>query len=232
MQRLTTSYTDMFDQTVEFGIPEPHKKICINVSGGADSALLLWMLITYCEECIPDAEIHVVTSANPIKGWYNAKWSAKTIDRILELTGSNLIKSHYTFYSDDQRRIEIDAAERILYKLNGITLTINGTTQNPPAEVEHLLIGRYEPRDVGHGRPTFSNLTTKIVRWMPVMNVDKRMIAYLYNYFNLTNTLLPFTRSCEQAAIYNNDSPNWMITHCGECWWCKERAWAFEEIKG
>ena len=86
MQRPTHTYTDDTGQTIEFTIPEPHTKICMNISGGADSAILLWMLINYCEEYIPEAEIHVITSANPIKGWYNAKWSTSVLDRILEIT--------------------------------------------------------------------------------------------------------------------------------------------------
>lgn len=227
MQRPIYTYTDKYGQTIEFIVPEPHTKICMNISGGADSAILLWMLINYCEEFIPNAEIHVITSANPIKGWYNAKWSTSVLDKILQLTGTHLIKSHYTFYSDDQRRSELNEAERMLSKLHGVTLNIHGTTQNPPLDVQDLLKGRHEPRDVGHGRPAFKSLSSDIVRWMPVMNVDKRLIAHLYEHFDLMEKLFPFTRSCEQEAKHNKDEPSWMITHCGECWWCKERKWAF-----
>ena len=87
------TYTDPHGQSIEFYIPEPHNKICINISGGADSAILLYMLINYCTENIPDAEIHVITCANVIKGWYNAKWSVSVIDKVQELTGTTLIKS-------------------------------------------------------------------------------------------------------------------------------------------
>ena len=56
MTRPTETYTDSFGQTIEFIIPDPHKKICINISGGADSAILLWMVIQYCEKHIPEEE--------------------------------------------------------------------------------------------------------------------------------------------------------------------------------
>ena len=225
--RPITTYEDGFGQSIKFVVPQPHTKICMNISGGADSAVLLWMLINYCEENIPEAEIHVITSANPVKGWYNAKWSTTVLDKILELTGTELIKSHYTFYSDDQRRTELNDTERLIRDIHGITFTVHGTTQNPPLDIEHLLKGRHQPRDKGHSRPAFSKLGEDVTRWMPVMSVDKRFIAYLYEHFDLMESLFPFTRSCEQEARHNKDEPSWMITHCGECWWCKERHWAF-----
>lgn len=230
MLRPTHTYTDNHGQTIEFVIPEPHNKICINVSGGADSAILLLMLIDYCHNHIPNAEIHVITCANEVKGWYNAKWSATVLDRILQITGTEMIKSHYTYYADNQRRTDLDKTEKMLRDLHGITLTVHGTTQNPPSSETHLLEGRHEPRDEGHGRPAFTKLTEEITRWMPVMGVDKRMIAYLYTHFNMLDDLLPFTRSCEQHRKDNTDTPNWMVSHCGKCWWCKERDWAFENV--
>ena len=102
MERPIDVYTDSYGQSVEFYIPAPHRKFVINISGGADSAILLWMLIKYCEKHIPNAEIHVITCANVVKGWYNAKWSTTVLDKILELTGTEFIKSHYTYYTDDQ----------------------------------------------------------------------------------------------------------------------------------
>lgn len=225
--RPTQVYTDPNGQTIEFYIPEPHTKICINVSGGADSAIMLYMLINYCTKNIPDAEIHVITCANVVKGWYNAKWSVSVIDKVQELTGTTLIKSHYTYYSDDQRREELNEAEKLCHKNHGITFTIHGTTQNPDKSIEYLQKGRHAPRDAGHGRPAYSQLNDRVVRWMPVMNVDKRLVAYLYKHFDMLDDLLPFTRSCEQHSEDNTDTPSWMVTHCGKCWWCKEREWAF-----
>ena len=228
MKRPIETYTDSFGQTIHFTVPEPHKKICINISGGADSAILLWMLIQYCEKHIPDAELHVITSANPIKGWYNAKWSTSVLDKVLHLTGTKLIKSHYTFYSTDQIRSEIDEAERSVKNLHDITFTIHGTTQNPDINIVGLEHGgRFSKRDPGHFVPIIEKYEIDITRWMPLIKVDKRMVAYLYKYFDMMENLFPYTRSCEQEARHNNDEPDWMITHCGECWWCRERHWAF-----
>jgi hypothetical protein len=233
MGRPIETYTDSFGQTIEFSIPEPHKKICINISGGADSAILLMMLVQYCEKHIPDAELHVITSANPIKGWYNAKWSTSVLNKVLHITGTKLIKSHYTFYSIDQIRLELDEAELMQQGLNDITLSIHGTTQNPPIEdSDKFGLESYKPRDPGHGREiVYKN--NSIITLLPFMQVDKRMIAHLYKHFNVLEELLPYTRSCEWHEGFEYDYvivPNPGDGHCGECWWCKERKWAFGRL--
>jgi len=58
-------------------------------------------------------------------------------------------------------------------------------------------------------------------------NYDEFMesFAELYRKYNLIDTLLPLTRSCE-GWDYMTDG---FTKECGECWWCMERSWAFRE---
>jgi len=230
MQRPIQTYTDNYGQTIEFTIPIPHTKICINISGGADSAILLYMLINYCEEHIPEAEIHIITSANPIKSWKNAKWSTTVIDQLLHLTNTTLIKSHYTFYSDDQRRTELDDTEKMIQEQHGITFTINGTTQNPPVERSKTFgPPTFKKRDPGHGMLTLYVRDTNITSWVPFRTADKRIVAHLYKHFDMLEALFPYTRSCEwHPHVFSSANPG--DGHCGECWWCKEREWAFGRL--
>ena len=222
------TYTDPFGQEIAFHIPDDVKNIGLRVSGGADSAIILYMTVKYCEEYIPDANIHILTCANPVKGWYNSKWSARTIDKVLQLTGTQMIKSHYTYFAETQTSNEMFRYEANMCKTGTADFFIHGTTLNPPSSVTHLLEDRHEPRDnridlyYKHG-----NMTT----FMPLRNVDKRMTAYLYSYFAVTQTLLPSTRSCEQHSVNNKDIGTWMESSCGKCWWCKEKKWAFEEVQ-
>ena len=53
----------------------------------------------------------------------------------------------------------------------------------------------------------------------PFFNLDKRQIAELYKQHNLLDTLFPLTISCHTE-----------ITHCGDCWFCKERIWGFGKL--
>ena len=50
----------------------------------------------------------------------------------------------------------------------------------------------------------------------------KKDIANLYIEHNLLEKLFPITTSCE--SLDN------VTEHCGECWWCKERQWAFNRL--
>jgi hypothetical protein len=99
-------------------------------------------------------------------------------------------------------------------------------------EVEHPLFGLNVPldkvEDFGEvcpltidGKPTDS-LTLDTRAYIPLYNHNKKDIAKLYNYFDLEQRLLPVTRSCE------ND--NHTDGHCGTCWWCHERVWAFGNL--
>lgn len=224
------SYQDKYGQTIDFHIKDRHNKFCVNVSGGADSACLMYLLIKYCQKYIPDAEIYVITCANVVKGWYNARVSSVVIDRLLQLTRTDMIKGHYTYFADDQIRTELNNFEETIYKLYGTTYFIHGTTQNPDRSVVLTRSGGHTQRDNGHNRPIlrsnymFGNEET--YRYMPFMHVDKRMISHLYKEKDLLTELLPYTRSCEQHRDENKENP-WMSTPCGECWWCREREWAF-----
>jgi 7-cyano-7-deazaguanine synthase in queuosine biosynthesis len=60
--------------------------------------------------------------------------------------------------------------------------------------------------------------------YIPFFNCNKKDIALLYNELQLEHSLLPVTRSCE-----NDQHP---ASHCNECWWCRERIWAFGYTDG
>lgn len=222
-------YDDPFGQEITFHIPDDVKNIGLRVSGGADSAIILYMTVMYCEQHIPDANLHILTCANPVKGWYNSKWSARVIDKVLQLTRTNLIKSHYTYFAETQTSNEMFKHETNMYKAGTADFFIHGTTLNPPSEIEYLQQDRYEPRDDYIPDLYFrnGNMTT----FMPLRNVDKRMTAYLFYAHEVTRTLLPSTRSCEQHATSNRDIGTWMESSCKKCWWCKEKKWAFEEME-
>jgi hypothetical protein len=231
MTNPTHTYSDEHGQQFEFHIPDGVTNICMNLSGGADSAVIAYLTVKYCEQFIPDANIHAITCANVVKGWYNAKWSTLALDRILELTGTTIIKSHYTYFSDDQRRSDLNEVEQDYHKRGLANFFIRATTQNPDLDIPELKVGRFQERDPGHGRQTLRHsVESGSYRWNPLMNVDKRMVSYLYTQLGLLDTLLPFTRSCEQHAADNTDTGGKMMSHCGTCWWCRERKWAFGKL--
>ena len=76
----------------------PEEEIGISCSGGADSSLLLYILMKYHKE-----KIHVFTLSNNIKRRANAIIVPNVIEKCIQLTGNfNVI--HHSWYSEDQTK--------------------------------------------------------------------------------------------------------------------------------
>ena len=54
--------------------------------------------------------------------------------------------------------------------------------------------------------------------YSPFINLNKKDIASMYADLKIMEVFLA-SRSCEDATHIG--------THCGKCWWCDERKWAF-----
>ena len=52
------------NKTLNINIPNEHKVVCVSVSGGADSALMLWHLLNYQKETNNRKKINKVTGIN------------------------------------------------------------------------------------------------------------------------------------------------------------------------
>lgn len=218
-------------QTVEFKIPDEYKKIAVNCSGGADSSILLYTLVKYLEENNKtDTKITVLTCANDLKGRWNARNAAKVIDFVIENTQTSLIDTHISYYRDFQKTEYFHEIEYDLFKNKKIDLVVSGITANPP---EKTIVVDARNREINLSDEALEERNSRSQptwyyddngTWFtPFANIDKKMIASIYNHFNVTNTLLPLTRSCEsiEKEPKNYSSP------CGRCWWCLERKWAF-----
>lgn len=61
-------------------------------------------------------------------------------------------------------------------------------------------------------------------RFSSLINLDKKRIAELYNSLGILDDLFPLTRSREKIT---DDFSH----HCGLCWFCAERFWAFNRYE-
>jgi hypothetical protein len=96
---------------------------------------------------------------------------------------------------------------------------------NQPTSIEHPYfwnpdgywqIGKTNDNGVKKGNMTSISL---------LIDQDKKGIAELYDLFDVRQTLMMVTRSCENfdPVVTNN-----FTIHCHtECWWCHERHWGF-----
>ncbi|NBP55987.1 hypothetical protein EBU71_05535 [bacterium] len=216
-------------------------KIGISISGGADSALLSYLI---CSSTT--AEIHFT---NQIRLWKTRPWQEYVADQVIDWfktrfknkffvhrnlippelewadKGPNIIDEYGKLKSGNQ--IILRSHNEYIahkYKLDAL---YGGINQNPDIEIQ----GALEDRNQGHIPPYFLHDGVAICH--PFVNTKKDWIINQY-YKNDILDLLKITRSCEgefEGINYKTYLPGQNIPICENCFWCKERSWAIEQSK-
>lgn len=210
------------------------KKVLVKVSGGADSAILVYMLALYRRDYNPELDFIFASSVN-----VELPYQQEFAEKVLNWIDSKVPMGNYEHHCNENRggdyyTVDQDALTHpIIKKYSRLELVHwAGITCNPPEE-EMKAHGFYEPdgycdrvveRDKGHpenypiGEIEIEPGVFKFNR--PFMQHDKRGVAELYSHFNVLEELFPLTRSCEEVTTD-------FSSHCGECWFCKEREWGY-----
>ena len=116
-------------------------------------------------------------------------------------------------------------------------IRLDGMTANPPKQIrmafakyakERFPEINYTPRNLeriqGETRRDVSNkpnITYNV--YQPYINVNKRFVAGVFKEEGLMEDLFPITRSCVGSGKQTKDFTAW----CWQCFWCYEKAWAF-----
>jgi hypothetical protein len=225
--------------TVDFWDPYPRlndfKKIGINLSGGCDSALVMFMT---CRELIARDKLDVVI--HPITGVHNKRptniWNAEEIVELFrEMFPAVEIGEHFVdYYDKDHEKDKTNQHlkhETRLREEGKIEVLFHGRTANPDkdeAEKHNLLYKREERRDKhGNEREPFHEHHDKPF-YCPMEFVDKRFVADIYRSFGLMENLFPLTASC----VAYGEETDYFTKPCKECWWCREKKWAFGMYDG
>ena len=222
----------------------------IGASGGADSSIVMYILFKNITH-----DLHIYT----VIGDYRRHATEKSFDNVVakcaELTGKTnyfVHKIHNADQSPERLLNTYDAA----INTGEVDIVYTGITMFPPdneyadwPDTEDWLANQpyhVEYRKESNTRPLFgieipipndtiyewSPITIGSVRkdkitacdkvYNPFINHNKKHIARLYKALGVEDTLFPVTRSCE-----NDSYPD---SHCGNCWWCYERKWAFGRL--
>lgn len=227
--------------------------VAISLSGGADSALLAYLI---CDKIWKSNSEHVVIHViSHTRCWKTKPWqqydSLKVYNWLLQHFSKLKFQRHVNFVPpdlewadrgpniiDEQGRlvsgdnIELRSfAEYICYH-NKIDAYYNGVTRNP----RNVDFKGMPTRDI---EPTEDNTSLSKTRHMekwslhPFRFIEKKDIIKKYYELGLED-LLNITRSCEGTVPnldYKNYKPYQYVPVCGECFWCKEREWAIEQSK-
>jgi len=216
-------------------------KIGISLSGGADSALLSFLI---CSQS--SAEIHFT---NQIRLWRTRPWQEHVTDQVIDwfkrrfknkfIVHKNLIPPELEWADKGPTIIDeygkLKSGNQIIlrshneyiankYKLDAL---YGGVNLNPDVSFP----GSLSDRDQGHILPYFKNDGISICH--PFVHTKKDWIINQY-YKNNILDLLNITRSCEGEFVginYRTYIPGQYVPTCGECFWCKEREWAIEKAK-
>lgn len=216
------------------------KDVGIKMSGGTDSTILAYILALYKKNFRPDFNLHVISMDHPLKPFQVkfAKQAMSWIEQKLNLkfathtTGTGTESGHYA----DEQFVLVERS----YRENNLYGHFMGQTTNPIDYHENETLvkewsWRSEERDIEmQGKlddtefvsKEYDEFTQNGIQYRghyPLLFVDKKCVAELYNHFGLTDTLFPLTRSCE-------DITHDFSHHCGKCWWCAERQYGFGRL--
>jgi hypothetical protein len=243
MQLITSNGLDIpFDHSWE--------NISISLSGGADSALLAYMLCNIAKD--HDITVHVI---NHVRCWKTKPWQQHDADRVYQWlvqrfyhttfkrhtnfiapeleygnTGPTLTDEYGKNVSGDN--IQQRAFAEYVCAKHNINAYYNAVTRNPKS----VNLGGMSERDIDQDNDnSHLAIMQHMGRWAlhPFRFVDKSWIIKQYKFLGIMD-LFNSTRSCEgifKEIDFNNYSPGQFVPVCGECFWCKEREWALDCAK-
>ena len=180
----------------------------IFLSGGADSAILLYLLLKQQPDTLTTALTWVKKNT-----YYKNLSAIKVMNWCINETNNNNVV-HIIKYADTQYEGCLNELGRDYRDNNPICF---GITSFPKENVE---FGLPELSDNDFRTQEGKKDVWQRNKYCPFINHDKKYIAELYNTYKLED-LFELTNSCESTETIKG--------HCGGCWWCKERFWAFNK---
>lgn len=226
------------------------KNIGIAVSGGADSALLCYLLADIIDKNKCNTNIHIISN---IRMWKKRPWqkyNSLDVYKFLQNKfrglnffrhenfippelewgdkGPTIVDEYGQLVSGDI--VELRSFAEFIGHTESLDCYYNAVTKNPKVKFN----GAPPKRDLDPSKENFY-LTVGIhmnrVSSHPFRFVDKAWIYKQYTRLKILD-LFEITRSCEgniENLDFTNYKPGQYVPICGQCFWCKEREWAIEQ---
>lgn len=232
---------------VQIPFQEDWCSIAVSVSGGADSALLAYLLCKKIPTDRDDFQVHVISH---IRCWKTKPWQVDDALRVYYWLENHFphvkFKRHVNFIAPELeygtigptltdeygKRVSGDNIEQRAFAeyvcwAENCDAYYNGVTRNP----RDIDLGGMIERDID---PSEDNRHLEIMLHMgrlachPFRFIDKSWVVAQYRTHNILD-LFELTRSCEGEFAdidYTNYTPGQTVPTCGKCFWCREREWA------
>jgi len=222
---------------VNIFLDESWQRIGISLSGGADSALLAYLILKET-----DADIYFTTQvrmwktrpwqryiAQDVVAWFREHFSNR-IEHIEGFIPPEMEEPNTTYIQDEYGAVK--PGNRIILRAHnewvGYAYNLDAwyaaVTKNPEG-----IPGGPEERYEGVLPLHTEHMGIDICH--PFVYTTKDWIVKQYEIENILD-LLDITRSCEgefEGLNYTTYTPGQIVPVCGECFWCKEREWAVEQ---
>lgn len=225
---------------IQLNVNPKWQRIGISLSGGADSALLAYLILKQT-----NAEIFFTTQ---IRMWKSRPWQGHiarqvvrwfkfnfphTIHHIEGFIPPEMEEPHTTNIEDEYgkikpgNRIILRAHNEYIAHEHKLDAWFAGVNKNPDIEIS----GALSERDEGVLPVHMQHMGVDICH--PFVYTSKDWIIKQYYDLGITE-LLDLTRSCEgefKGLDYTTWTPGKNVPTCGECFWCKEREWAISKCQ-
>jgi hypothetical protein len=226
------------NQSIELN---PDKEIILSLSGGLDSASLLFLILKH----FPETTIWPICGKD-LNAPFDAECALDIIEYFNNLFPDIKLNDLHIFEFNDR---DPELLKRAQYELdNGINTrskTAYGAAKNIATEEAFLEFSKLHPdikiyeamtqnppikdmKDLGFYNKALRNrdpdseksISPAVER--PYINVDKKFVADVY-YKNDIQDLIDLTNSCTGTAKETNG----FMEPCKKCFWCYEKYWAF-----
>lgn len=202
-----------------YGIDIHDGRCGLSFSGGADSAILLYILLTNIKDTL-----HLYSFYSQGKAEIAEPITDRVLQKCIELSGNNNVVHHKEFIKKQTPPVIHNMLQSYIERDNLVKM-YNGISKFPPDEI----INTFHEKIKSESPVIYQRRKNDAVYelyfgdkqsfYRPFANFDKKDIAGLYKLLNLEQQLFSITRSCE-----NTNSP---LQHCSRCFWCEERYWGF-----
>lgn len=228
------------------------RNVAVSVSGGADSALLAYMVCQKAVEVDANVTIHII---NHVRCWKTKPWQQYDADRVYRWLFQKFyhttFKRHTNFIAPELeygnigpnltdeygKKVSGDNIQQRAYaeyicSKHNIDAYYNGVTRNPRLALFNGMIERdIDPTEDNKHLLEMEHMGKMV--YHPFRFTDKSELLKKYKELDIMD-LFELTRSCEgvfNSVNYESYTPGQYVPVCGECFWCKEREWAIEQSK-
>jgi hypothetical protein len=206
---------------------EKYSGLSIEISGGIDSATLLYIISEYIEKNNLNLKLYAITIPNKTDGMA-AYHSMLVIDFVKKKFPDVYIEHiiNATIRTGGAKNYLTTKIRYELFRDQKIQGHIHGVTANPPDDSDFNFVkpSRYYIKSLTDRTKNQTKLRTIQIDnkdfdlLTPFGGIDKKGVCEITEIKNIKTKLLLITKSCTDKVEYQ----------CGKCWWCQERAWGFD----